>query len=68
MRLDVETADGLEQVTPAGIVNIYQKQIERHVTSIRESDYSHGADALHNLRMLFACHKSASAGSQFIKV
>ena len=68
IRLEVETADRVEQVIPDEVVNIYQKQIEQHVTSIRERDYSHGDDALHNLKMLFASHESALSDSRIISV
>ena len=68
MRLEVETANGVEIITPRKVENIYKKQIEAHVESIRKDNYSDGVDALHNLKMLFACHESASGNSSFIKI
>ncbi len=68
MRLELETDKGVELIEPDNKENIYQKQIEKHAESIRDKKYSDGADALHNLEMLFACHKSASGNSSFIKV
>ncbi len=46
------------------ITNIYQAQIAEHADSIRSKMLLDGEDALHNLKMVFACHTSAhEAGS-----
>ena len=68
LRMEVETAEGVEKIIPDNIENIYQKQISHHVQSIRSGNYLDGEDAVHNLRLLFACFKSVEENSRFVKV
>ena len=59
IRLTEETANGLRELQPQKINNIYQSLIQDHAFSIREGKPPTGEDGLRNLEAVLACHESA---------
>jgi predicted dehydrogenase len=68
MKLDVDYGDRVESCSPELISNIYQQQISHHVQSINSKEYLDGSDAIHNLKLLLSCHKSAKNNGKFLSV
>ncbi len=62
IRLELETADGVKDCKPAGVVNIYQALIDAHALSIQEGKLLNAEGGLHNLVICEAIHKSAQNG------
>lgn len=69
IRAEIERDGGPPRPIPAGRVrNIYQEVILRHAASIRAGRPMNGEDGLHNLRLVAAAHRSASAGGRPVTV
>ena len=53
---------------PGKIQNIYQALIEGHAKSVLAKKRQTAADAIHNLALCAAAHKSAQTGGKIIAV
>ncbi len=67
VRLEVDHFDGVEPVGAGDVQNIYQAVIAKHAQSIRRRSPMDGADAIHNLELVLACHESAGRQGQVIE-
>ena len=69
IRLELDKFDGEPvAIKPTKINNIYQTLIDKHAVSVLEGKLLTGADAIHNLKLCDACHRSAQAGGKFLDV
>jgi 1,5-anhydro-D-fructose reductase (1,5-anhydro-D-mannitol-forming) len=69
IRADIEAGSADPRPIRAGRVrNIYQEVILRHAASIRAGRPMTGEDGLHNLRLVAAAHKSATADGRPIPI
>ena len=71
IRLELDKFDGtVEKIEPAAsdIKNIYQSLIEHHAESILSGNYLNAEDALHNILLCEAAHKSAREGGKVVEV
>ena len=59
VRLEVDDFERVETIKLDTVQNIYQAVIGRHAQSILEDTPMDGTDAIHNLRLVLACHESA---------
>jgi len=57
---------GVETVKIKEVENIYQAVISRHARSIIDNKPMDASEAIHNLRLILACHESAKAGGKTI--
>jgi predicted dehydrogenase len=64
VRLEVDDFTCVETINLETVQNIYQAVIARHARSIRENAPLEGADAVHNLELVLACHESAKHQAQ----
>ncbi len=67
-RLQLENEEGVMELEPTGIRNIYRAMIEEHARSIQQGPPMDGSEGLHNLRLVVACHESARSGARFVIV
>ncbi len=67
VRLEVDHFNGAEPVGVGDVQNIYQAVIAEHAQSIRGHSPMDGADAIHNLELVLACHESARRQGQIIE-
>lgn len=63
--LQLESEEGVTELEPRGIRNIYRAMIEEHARSIQQGTPMNGAGGLHNLRLVVACHESARSDARF---
>lgn len=68
IRLELETADGVQQLVPEKVSNIYQGIIEDHAESIKSGKLLNAESGLDNLKYCLAAHKSASNGGVYCKI
>jgi len=68
LRLEIDSFTATDSIRISDCPNIYQEVIRRHARSIREQKPMDGADALHNLELVLACHRSASKQGQKIRI
>jgi 1,5-anhydro-D-fructose reductase (1,5-anhydro-D-mannitol-forming) len=68
IRLEIQKQEGTVAIGAESYENIYQKQILDHVASIKEGPLLDGSDAIHNMKLLFACLESADGSSEFVKI
>lgn len=68
LRLECETVAKNETIVVSDFENIYQSQITEHVLSIRNEKPFDGTNAIHNLKLLFACFESAENGSKSVLI
>lgn len=68
MRLELDTLGAASEVPPAKLQNIYQTLIEGHAASVQSKKNLDGTDAIHNLALCAAAHKSAQNGGKIITV
>lgn len=68
MRLELDNCGKVRELVPSKIQNIYQTLIEGHAKSIQTGKYLNAEDALHNLELCAAAHKSAQNGGKLITV
>ncbi len=59
LRLDLDDFKSVETIKLDNVQNIYSAVIEAHAASILAGNRMSGADALHNLEIVFEAHKSA---------
>ena len=64
MRISVEDSRTGKIIKLDAIQNIYQAVISKHALSILEKKPLDGADAVHNLELVLACHESARHNGQ----
>jgi len=67
-RLEIDDGRRTRQVVPRRRPNIYQEVVERHAVSVLSGEPLAGDDALHNLALCAAVHKSARAGGRIVAV
>ena len=67
-RLEIDNGKKVAAVKPAKIQNIYQTLIEGHAKSVLDGKPLTADDAIHNLALCDACHKSAQAGGKILAV
>ena len=68
LKVEIDRFNEREEFVPERIVNIYQEVIRRHARSIVDNKPQSGIDAMHNLRLIEACHKSARQNGAWIQV
>jgi 1,5-anhydro-D-fructose reductase (1,5-anhydro-D-mannitol-forming) len=68
IHLDVATGGGRETIRLDTVENIYQAAISHHARAIRSRAFIDGAEALHNLTMIKACHESAGRNGEFLEI
>ena len=68
IRLEIDDGKKVAAVKPAKIQNIYQTLIEGHAKSVLDGKPLTADDAIHNLALCDACHKSAQAGGKILAV
>ncbi len=68
IRLEKESGADVKAVTPVEAVNIYSALIEDHAQSILAGRPADGSDALHNMKLIIACHESARHGGNRIGI
>ena len=68
IRLELDDGRSVSEVKPAKIQNIYQAVIEEHARSVAAKKRLSAADAIHNLALCAAAHKSAQNGGRIISV
>jgi len=66
IRLEVDHFKDVETVKIKQVQNIYQAVISRHARSITDNKPLDAADAIGNLRLILACHKSAKANGKTV--
>jgi 1,5-anhydro-D-fructose reductase (1,5-anhydro-D-mannitol-forming) len=66
LRLEIDDFKQVETIRLDKVQNIYQSVISKHAQSIRAKQPLDGADAIHNLRLVMACHESAQRQAQWI--
>ncbi len=67
-RLEIDFGKKVETVAPGKIQNIYQTLIEGHAASIQAGKPLTADDAIHNLALCAASHKSAQTGGKIVVV
>ncbi len=68
IRLELDDGKKTAEVKPGKIQNIYQTLIEGHAKSVLAKKRLSAADAIHNLALCAAAHKSAQAGGKIVTV
>ncbi len=68
MRLELDDCGNVSTVAPAKIQNIYQTLIEAHAASIQDGKPLCACDAIHNLSLCAAAHKSAQNGGMIVEI
>ncbi|MDD3118773.1 MAG: Gfo/Idh/MocA family oxidoreductase [Victivallales bacterium] len=59
IRLELDNGKTTEAVSVAGVVNIYQQVMIKHAESVITGHHLTGDDAVHNLELIAAAHRSA---------
>ena len=68
IRLELDDGKKTAEVKPGKIQNIYQTLIEGHAKSVLAKKRLSAADAIHNLALCAAAHKSAQTGGKIVTV
>lgn len=68
IRLELDKFDSQESLKPVEIKNIYQQVVNHHAESIINGTPLLGGDAVHNLELCEAAHKSAQSNGVIIEV
>ena len=68
IRLELESAAGVEKIVPETCHNIYSQQIAQHALSVRNGKLLDGSGAVHNLQLLLACHESAVDQAKIVRL
>jgi len=68
IRLEIDTSTRLETVKIQEVENIYQVVISKHARSIIDNKLLDASEAIHNLRLILACHESAKTGGKTIRM
>lgn len=67
-RLELDDGRGTKELKPGKIRNIYRAIVETHAKSIISKRPLDASEAVHNLALLEAVHKSAAAGGKLLKI
>ena len=67
-RVEIDDGKTAVELKPAKIQNIYQTLIEGHAASVQAGKPLNADDAIHNLALCAASHKSAQTGGRIVKV
>ena len=67
-RAEIDYGRKVEALKPAKIQNIYQTLIDAHAKSVLDGKPMNADDAIHNLAIIEACHKSAQNGGKLLKI
>ena len=67
-RIEIDDGKKVSALKPAPIQNIYQTLIEGHAKSVLAKKPLNGDDAIHNLALCAAAHKSAQTGGKIVAV
>ena len=59
IRMEKDVCGKVETIEVTEVANIYQQLIENHAKSVKSGNYLNGEDALHNLQLCEASHRSA---------
>ena len=69
LRIDIDHFNSQElNIQPGPIENIYAAVIVRHADSILNNNRIDGSEALHNIKLVCACHESAKNGGKLINI
>lgn len=68
LRLEVDYFDHQENIVPTEFENIYAAVIKQHAQSILNNNRLDGSHALHSMKLLDACRKSALNGGEIIDI
>jgi predicted dehydrogenase len=68
IRLELDTFKDVQNVEVGTPWNIYQGVISRHADSIINNQPMNGGDAVYNLKLIEAAHKSAQANGKIIRI
>lgn len=68
IRLERDDGKGVSEIKPGKIQNIYQALIEGHAKSVQAGKPLTAQDAIHNLALCAAAHKSAQNGGKVVSV
>ena len=68
IRLELDDGKKTAEVKPGKIQNIYQTLIEGHAKSVLAKKRLSATDAIHNLALCAAAHKSAQTGGKIVAV
>jgi len=68
VRLELDNFKRTQTIRIDSVQNIYQAVIARHARSILDKKPLDAADAVHNLRLVLACHESANQHSRWIEL
>ena len=68
IRLELDKFDSQESLKPTEIKNVYQQVVNHHAESIINGTPLLGGDAVHNLELCEAAHKSAQSNGAVIEV
>lgn len=68
IRLERDDGKGVSEIKPGKIQNIYQALIEGHARSVQAGKPLTAQDAIHNLALCAAAHKSAQNGGKVVSV
>ncbi|MBR7127335.1 MAG: Gfo/Idh/MocA family oxidoreductase [Lentisphaeria bacterium] len=66
IRMEKDVCGEVETIKITEIANIYQQLIENHAKSVKTGNYLNAEDALHNLQLCEASHKSAQNNGEII--
>jgi len=68
VRLEIDSFKSIETVKIKELKNIYQAVISRHARSIIDKKPLDASEAIHNLRLILACHESAKEDGKPIRM
>lgn len=68
IRLERDDGKSVSEIKPGKIQNIYQALIEGHAKSVQAGKPLTAQDAIHNLALCAAAHKSAQNGGKVVSV
>ena len=68
IRLERDDGKGVSEIKPGKIQNIYQALIEGHAKSVQAGKPLTAQDAIHNLALCAAAHRSAQNGGKVVSV
>jgi len=68
IRLEIDNFKTVKTAKLKKVQNIYQAVISRHAKSIIDKKPLGAMEAIHNLRLILACHKSAKQDSKTIQI
>ena len=67
-RIEIDDGRHVKRIPPAKKRNLYQAVIERHARSVLDGKSLDATDAIHNLALCAAVHKSARSGGKLVTI